>query len=107
MLTLAEPPRRGRTEAQGRGLPLADVWLFIRKRRTFFGLIFVAYLGLATQGWSLFSWIIEFYVRNHGWTRTQIGVNYGAIAMVVGIVGSVSGGLLAGRLLRSKVRDAT
>ncbi|MDJ0877538.1 MAG: MFS transporter [Halieaceae bacterium] len=107
MLTLREPPRRGTLSVSSGGLPLSDLWRFIRQRGMFFGLIFLAYLGLATQGWSLFSWIIEFYVRNHGWTRTQIGINYGAIAMVVGIIGSVSGGLLAGRLLRSRVRDAT
>ena len=107
MLTLREPPRRGRIAEVQAGVPLSDLWVFVRERRMFFGLIFLAYLGLATQGWSLFSWIIEYYVRNHGWTRTQIGVSYGSIAMVVGIVGSVSGGLLAGRLLRSHVRDAT
>jgi MFS family permease len=107
MLSLREPARRGRMGDAPSGLPLADLWRFIRQRRMFFGLIFLAYLGLATQGWSLFSWIVEFYVRNHGWSRTRIGVNYGTIAMVVGIVGSISGGLLAGRLLRSRVRDAT
>ena len=107
MLTLREPPRRGRIAEVQAGVPLSDLWVLVRERRMFFGLIFLAYLGLATQGWSLFSWIIEYYVRNHGWTRTQIGVSYGSIAMVVGIVGSVSGGLLAGRLLRSHVRDAT
>jgi MFS family permease len=106
MLTLREPPRRGRLAKAG-GLPLSDVWQFIRQRGAFFGLIFLAYLGLATQGWSLFSWIVEFYVRNHGWTRTQIGLNYGAIAMLVGIAGSITGGMVAGRLLRSRVQDAT
>lgn len=107
LLSLKEPARRGRLTGITRDLPMAELWQFIRQRGAFFGLLFLAYLGLATQGWSLFSWIVEFYVRNHGWSRSQIGVNYGAIAMVVGIFGSISGGLLAGRLLRSRVRDAT
>ena len=78
MLTLREPARRGRMVKEGQGVPMAEVWRFIRRRKAFFGLVFLAYLGLATQGWSLFSWIVEFYVRNHGWSRARIGVNYKA-----------------------------
>ncbi len=107
MLSLREPPRLNRQRDTDEGASLADLWQFIRTRRLFFSLLFIAYLGLATQGWSLFCWLVEFYVRNHGWTRSQIGVNYGLIAMLVGIAGSVCGGLLAGRLLRSDIKDAT
>ena len=74
-------------------MPFKDVLAFVRQRRGFFILIFAAYLCLATQGWSLFSWIVEYYVRNHEWSRTQIGLTYGSIALVVGIIGSVGGGL--------------
>jgi MFS family permease len=106
MLGLREPARRGKvTEAVG--VPFSEVWAFVKQRWAFFALIFAGYLGLATQGWSLFSWIVEFYVRNHGWTRTEIGLTYGSIALVVGIFGSVIGGLWAGSLIRRKIEDAT
>jgi len=88
-------------------VPLSEVWAFVRQRWAFFALVFTGYLGLATQGWSLFSWIVEYYVRNHGWTRTEIGLTYGSIAMVIGIMGSVIGGLWAGSLMRRNVPDAT
>lgn len=102
-----EPQRRGRNTAASNAVPLRELWSFIRQRGKFFALLFAGYLCLATQGWSLFSWIVEFYVRNHGWTRTQTGLTYGSVAMVVGIVGSISGGLWAGSRIRAGVSDAT
>ncbi len=106
MMGLREPARRGKVTDEV-GVPLSEVWAFVRQRWAFFALVFTGYLGLATQGWSLFSWIVEYYVRNHGWTRTEIGLTYGSIAMVVGIIGSVIGGLWAGSLMRRNVPDAT
>ncbi len=106
MMGLREPARRGKVTDEV-GVPLREVWAFVRQRWAFFALVFTGYLGLATQGWSLFSWIVEYYVRNHGWTRTEIGLTYGSIAMVIGIMGSVIGGLWAGSLMRRNVPDAT
>ncbi len=103
---LREPERRGKINADGSGVPFSEVWRFIKTRRLFFFFLFAAYLCLATQGWSLFSWIVEYYVRNHGWTRSEIGVIYGSIAMFVGIAGSVLGGLAAGSMMAKKP-DAT
>ena len=103
---LREPRRRGRVNTDDAGVPMREVWAFVRERKMLFGLVFTAYLCLATQGWSLFSWLLEYYVRNHGWSRSQIGVTYGSIAMIVGIAGSIIGGLWAGSLMARKP-DAT
>jgi len=107
VLGLREPGRRGRLRDDGAGLPLREVWRFVVSRGKFFSFLFLAYLGLATQGWSLFSWIVEYYVRNHGWTRTEVGLTYGSIAMFVGILGGVCGGLIAGALISRQIVDAT
>lgn len=107
MMGLREPGRRGRINTAGSGVSFAEVWRFVKGRWKFFFFVFTAYLCLATQGWSLFSWLVEYYVRNHGWSRTEIGLVYGSIAMVVGISGSVLAGLYASVLLRRKVPDAT
>jgi MFS family permease len=107
MLGLREPRRKGKINLDATGVPFAEVWKFVRARWRFFALVFTAYLCLATQGWSLFSWLVEYYVRNHGWTRTEIGVVYGTIALTVGISGSVIGGFWAGMLLARNKADAT
>ena len=106
-LKTVEPRRRGREVAADESVPFRDVWRFIMARRGLFLLMFGAYLCLSTQGFSLFSWLVEFYVRNHEWTRTEIGLTYGIIAMVVGIGGSVSSGFYAGRLIARGTADAT
>ncbi len=107
MLGLTEPQRKNKQRTDGQAVPLTEVWTFILERRTFFFLVFLGYLCLATQGWSLFSWIVEFYVRNHGWTRTEIGLSYGSIAMIVGIAGSIAGGFLASLYIRKGRADGT
>ncbi len=104
---LREPARSGKIIEADASVPFRDVWRFVVQRKGFFTLLFGGYLCLATQGWSLFSWLVEYYVRNHEWTRTEIGLVYGSIAMLVGIAGSVLGGLWAGILIARKVRDAT
>ena len=104
--SLREPQRHGAMHAAGEGATFAEVWDFVRTRRRFFFFLFAGYLCLATQGWSLFSWLLEFYVRNHQWSRTEIGLTYGFIALFVGIAGSVIGGLWAGALMAKKP-DAT
>ena len=103
---LSEPVRSGRMNDEGTGVPFAEVMRFVRSRGWFFFFVFTAYLCLATQGWSLFSWIVEYYVRNHEWTRSEIGVIYGSIALIVGMAGSVILGLWAGEIMANKP-DAT
>jgi MFS family permease len=103
---LREPERTGAMNESGEGASFAQVWEFVQSRRWFFFFAFGAYLCLATQGWSLFSWLVEYYVRNHSWTRTEIGLVYGSIALIVGMSGSVIGGVWAGRLMKTKP-DAT
>ena len=107
MWWLIEPERKNKVRSDDQSVPLSQVWAFINERRMFFFLVFLGYLCLATQGWSLFSWLVEFYVRNHGWTRTEIGLSYGTIAMVVGIAGSIAGGVIASVYIRRGKTDAT
>ena len=107
MLGIREPARKGRINADQVGVPLSEVWRFVVGRWKFFFFLFAAFLCISTQGWSLFSWIVEYFVRNHEWSRTKIGLIYGSIAMVVGIIGSIGGGVWAMRLIARGVTDAT
>jgi MFS family permease len=106
MLTVREPARRGRMSESGKA-SFAEVWAFVKTRAGFFGLIFAGYLCLSTQGFALFSWIVEFFVRNHGWTKGEIGLTYGAISMVVGFSGSLFGGYVSSRLISRGRPDGT
>lgn len=104
---LIEPERKNKQREDSNSVPLSEVWDFILTRKHFFFFVFLGYLCLATQGWSLFSWLVEYFVRNHGWSRTEIGLTYGSIALTLGIAGSVAGGLFASRMIRRGTLDAT
>ena len=104
---LIEPERKNKQREDSNSVPLSEVWDFILTRKHFFFFVFLGYLCLATQGWSLFSWLVEYFVRNHGWSRTEIGLSYGSIALTLGIAGSVAGGLFASHMIRRGTLDAT
>ena len=106
-LTIKEPARQGKMLEQTEAVPFSQVWAFVMDRWRFFALIFAAYLGLSVQGWSLFTWLVEYYIRDFGWTRSEITLTYGPIAGIVGIMGSVGAGAIAGYMLGRGKRDAT
>lgn len=107
VLTIREPARRGRMSATGEKATFAQVWAFVKTRWQFFALIFTGFLCLSTQGFALFSWIVEYFVRNHGWTKGEVGLTYGAISMVVGFAGSLFGGYVSSRLIAKGRPDGT
>lgn len=106
MLTVREPKRTGRMSDEGKA-SFSEVWAFVKSRWQFFTLIFVGYLGLSTQGFALFSWIAEYFVRNHQWSKGEFGLTYGFISMTVGFAGSLFGGWLSMRLIKRKRLDGT
>ncbi len=97
MFTIAEPPRRGASRQDGFAWrELAD---FVRSRSRYLTAHFVAYLCLSMQGFAFLAWVVELFVRKHAWSRTEIGLTYGIIALTVGIAGSIWAGYYAGRMI--------
>jgi MFS family permease len=99
MFTIREPKRKGVNPESSEGFPVSEVIAFIRGRSRYFTMHFIAYLCLSIQGFAFLTWIVEFFVRKHDWTRTEIGLSYGFIALIVGTIGSVWAGFYAGRLI--------
>ncbi|HEX7034183.1 MAG TPA: MFS transporter [Pseudomonadales bacterium] len=106
MFTIREPERRLTPAESDAGYSYREVWQFVRERRRYLSLHFVGYLCLSIQGFAFLTWIVEFFVRKHGWSRTDIGITYGLIAIVVGIAGSVWAGYYAGRMIARGRSDA-
>jgi MFS family permease len=107
-LTLREPQRKGRVAGESHvPLTLRQITTFLTGRRRFLVLHFTAYIALSIQGWCLFFWVVEFLVRERGMARSQAGLEYGLMAFVLGLAGSVVAGRLAARLLARGAADAT
>ena len=97
MFTVAEPARKGARD--GDGYSWAELGRFVRSRQRYLSAHFIAYLCLSVQGFAFLAWIVELFVRKFEWTRTEIGLTYGIIALTFGIAGSVGAGYVAGRLI--------
>lgn len=106
MFTIAEPKRLGVGADREEGYSYRELWTFCVKRKRYLSFHFIAYLCLSIQGFAFLTWIVEFFVRKHGWSRTDIGLTYGSIALLVGILGSVWAGWYAGHMLARGRADA-
>ncbi|MDX1580112.1 MAG: MFS transporter [Alphaproteobacteria bacterium] len=109
IFTVKEPVRRGRSkmsEATG-DIPVKEIGRFIAQRKWFFIFHFTAFIMLSIQGWALFAWVLEFFIRSHDLSRGVIGQTYGMIALFVGFGGSIAAGAIATRMLRKGTADAT
>jgi len=106
MFTIREPARTGASADKTEGYSYSELWAFCMERRKYLSYHFVAYLCLSIQGFAFLTWIVEFFVRIHGWSRTDIGLTYGSIAFLFGILGSVWAGFYAGRMLARGRVDA-
>ncbi|HIG41000.1 MAG: MFS transporter [bacterium] len=106
MFTMREPARSGVGAELDSGYSWGELWEFVQSRRRYLTFHFVAYLCLSIQGFAFLTWIVEFFVRKHGWSRTDIGLTYGSIAFLAGILGSVWAGYYAGRMLARGESDA-
>ena len=106
MFSLREPERMGVGADLDDGYSWAEVWQFVLSRRRYLSFHFIAYLCLSIQGFAFLTWIVEFFVRKHGWSRTDIGLTYGSIAFTAGILGSIWAGFYAGNMLAKGKSDA-
>ena len=106
MFTIKEPKREGASADRTEGYSYRELWQFCLSRRKYLSYHFIAYLCLSIQGFAFLTWIVEFFVRIHGWTRTEIGLTYGSIALIVGIMGSIGAGYYAGYWLAKGRADA-
>jgi MFS family permease len=61
---------------------------------------------LAASQFALGAWVPAHFIRNHGWSPSDVGYAYGLVFLLCGTGGVTLGGWLVGRLLQSGSRDA-
>ena len=91
MFTIAEPRRIGVRTDTPQGFAWGEVWEFVRGRARYLTFHFIAYLCLSIQGFAFLTWVVEFFVRKHGWTRTEIG--WGSVTVTSGRVDTGAPGI--------------
>jgi len=110
LFTVKEPVRRGLKKAQSAqkavSIPMSEVLSYmVANWRTFlFHNVGFALCSFISYGSS--SWLPEMFQRIHGYTAKEIGIQYGAMVMIFGTAGIISGGFLAGYLSKKGFKDA-
>jgi MFS family permease len=113
LLTVKEPYRRGLKRvrmadgsSQVTKVPISEVASYIGANRTTFILHNVGFALLSFSAYGAGAWIPEFMIRTHGWTAADIGNTYGAMVMILGTVGIISGGMIADLMSQRGVKAA-
>lgn len=102
--TLREPVRRDLVQASPASSveqpSMRQVWgHIVGLRRAYVGLI--VGLSLCSLGWNgVSTWIPTYFIRNFGWTASQIGTGFGAVLLLCGPTGILTGSYLADFLRR-------
>ncbi len=96
LFTIREPVRRGiQSRIQGKGVPIFEVLSFIGINWKTFVCHSIGFSCLSFVGYGSAAWVPEFYMRIHGWERTQAGLYYGVGVIIFGTAGIVFGGYFA------------
>jgi MFS family permease len=93
LLTVREPPRRAFTMAvvADRRFALREVAAFIWQQRAFFLRFYVGMSAVIVVLYALPAWMPAFLIRQHGADAASVGLQYGALVLVAGTVGVLSG----------------
>jgi MFS family permease len=104
--TVREPPRRGVAQTQGaRPAPLTALWRYVRANAATFSTLSLGFALSATVNYGIAAWLPTFLVRTYGWPVARAGIVQGTLTMTVGVLGVVTGGRVADRLVRRGVVD--
>lgn len=106
MMLIREPPRREMAAVLSDKTSLRDGFAYIMERKLLFGSLIgsLGLIALLAIGTTL--WFPTFLIRTYGLTPGEVGARYGMVMLVCGTVGTLIGGWLSGRLLKSGRADA-
>lgn len=98
MFSFREPIRRGVTASAGAGLPLGEVFGYMRQRWKAYGAHFaaVSLMGMLAIGTAM--WYPTFLMRTYGLSASEAGYSYGSIMGMFGVLGILTGGWLSTRI---------
>ncbi len=95
MWTVAEPERRGAVLGPGEGIPLSQVWAFVRSRLRVFIAHFCGFALLAVPITTILTWAHTHFTRALSFAPPQAALTLGAILIVLSPLGVFAGGWLA------------
>lgn len=107
-LWCAHEPARGAHEGRKAAIKgsFPDFLRHLHQKRRALACHHIGFALHTGAGYALVSWGAAYYGRVHGWSIAQSGLALGLLVLLVGPLGTVSGGIASDRLLRLGVRNA-
>ncbi len=108
MMTVTEPKRRELlgNVPDGKSVPFRVIWQVLKDKKGAFGALVCGFALVALDGYAKASWMPEFFVRTFGWTKAEVGLNYGLTYLVFAGSGALCGGWAGDYLRRRGHTDA-
>lgn len=110
MFFVKEPVRRGLLLKSGvtanKGVPFPEFWAFMKANGRTFGCIFAAFSITGIVGFATATWMPTYFIRVFHWDRATVGLTYGTILAVCGLLGVLSGAQVLHWMERRGYRDA-
>ncbi|MDB5971059.1 MAG: transporter [Hydrocarboniphaga sp.] len=104
LLAIREPPRSAERAAR---LPFAAVLAELRANKRVLAAHHFGFGLIALASYAGSAWLPSFFIRVHGWSPAKVGMIYGVVVTIFGVLGVVGAGAIADRLQRRGVSDAT
>lgn len=102
--TVREPPRHD-TVLGAPAAPFAALLRYVQANAAAFTTQSLGFALSATVNYGIAAWLPTFLVRTYGWPIARAGIVQGTLTMTIGVLGVVSGGRVADRLVRRGVVD--
>lgn len=102
--TVREPPRHDAVLGVP-AAPFAALLRYVQANAAAFTTQSLGFALSATVNYGIAAWLPTFLVRTYGWPIARAGIVQGTLTMTIGVLGVVSGGRVADRLVRRGVVD--
>ena len=100
-LFVREPARSGRLAQHDDSTSMFGAFEYLRKDWAMWSSVFLGMAMIGAFQYGLTAWVPTFFIRSYGWNTAEIGQLYGAVFLICGTSGTVTGGWLCDRLFKS------
>lgn len=106
LVLVREPERKGVGVDSPQQVELRELFGHLKENRRIYAAIFFGFTLFASANFGIGAWVPTFFIRTYGWTASEIGAPFGAMAAVLGTAGVLSGGWLSSWLIQRGVATA-
>ncbi|MGI4748290.1 MAG: MFS transporter [Janthinobacterium lividum] len=98
LLALVREPARG-TVPSGSTIGWSEYFAQLRSCRAEAVAYLCAFIGLMAMATALSAWLPTLFMRSHHWSPRAVGLSFGAINLIAGVLGAVGSGWATDRLI--------